>query len=74
MLLRCVDLIRTQKVLEEFQEGVCGGNFAPTVTTNRILRADYYWPTIFKDSYVMIIKCVSCQRFSGEMKRSTILL
>jgi hypothetical protein len=50
------------------------GHFAPIATTNRILREGYYWTTIFKDSYVMIRKCVSCQRFSEKVKRSTMSL
>jgi hypothetical protein len=74
MLLRCIDSTKSQKVLEEFHEGVCGGHFSPTTTAHRIMRVGYYWPTIFKDSYSMIRKCISCQKFSGKMKRATMLL
>jgi hypothetical protein len=38
------------------------------------MRVRYYWPTIFKDSYSMIRKCISCQKFSGRMKRETMPL
>jgi hypothetical protein len=63
-----------QKVLQEFHEGVCGGHFAPTTTSHRIMRVGYYWPSIFKYSYSMIIKCISCHKFSGKMKKATIPL
>jgi hypothetical protein len=61
-------------VLQEFHEGVCGGHFAPTTTAHRIMRVGYYWPTIFKDSYSMIRKCISCQKNSGKMKKETMPL
>jgi len=69
MLLRCIDSTKAQRVLQEFHEGVCGGNFAPKTTTHRIMRVGYYWPTIFKDYYSMMIKCISCQKNSGKMKK-----
>jgi len=55
--------------MQEFHGGICGGHFAPTNTTRKIIRAKFYWPSVFKDSYVMVRKCISCQQFSGKMKR-----
>jgi hypothetical protein len=60
---------KLKELIKEFHEGICGGHFAPTTTAHKIIRVGYYWPTIFKDSYVEIRKCVSCQKFSGKMKR-----
>ena len=74
MLLRCIDSTKSQKVIEEFHEGICGGNFAPTTTAHKIMRVGYYWPYIFKDSYSMIRKCISCQKYSWKMKRAVMLL
>jgi hypothetical protein len=74
ILLRCVDATKSQRLMEEFHEGIFGGHFTPTTTAHRIMRARYYWPTIFKDSYSMIRKCISCQKFSGKMKRETMPL
>jgi hypothetical protein len=42
----------------------------PKYTAHRIMRDGYYWPTIFKDSYSMIRKCISCQKHSGRRKRA----
>jgi hypothetical protein len=69
MLLRCVDEIKAQELIIEFHERICGGHFAPTTTAHTIIRTGYYWPSIFKDSYAMVRKCLSCQKFSGKMKR-----
>ena len=30
ILLRCVDENKTQELMREFHEGICGGHFAPT--------------------------------------------
>jgi len=74
MLLRCIDSMKVQKVLQQFHEGIFGGHFAPPTTTHRIMRARYYQPTIFKDYHSMIRKCLFYQKFSGKMKKATIPL
>jgi hypothetical protein len=66
--------MKAQNVLVEFHEGICRGHFAPTAITHIIMRVGYYWPTIFKDSYEMIRKCISCKRFSRKMKREAMSL
>lgn len=55
-------------------EGVCGGHFAPQVMVHCIVRAGFYWPTIFKDAYDFTRMCASCQKNSGRMKRETLPL
>jgi hypothetical protein len=74
ILLRCIYENQSQELIREFHEGICGGNFSPTATTHRIIRFGFYWPSMFKDSYAMIMKCVSCQQCLGKMKRSVMLL
>jgi hypothetical protein len=74
MLLRCIDPTKAQKVLQEFYEGISGGNSAPTTTAHIIMSVGYYWPTIFKDSYSTIRKCISCQKKSRNMKKATMTL
>ena len=63
ILLRCVDENKSQELIREFHEGICGGHFAPTATAHKIIRAGFYWPSIFKDSYTTVRRCVSCQQF-----------
>jgi hypothetical protein len=61
ILLRCVDENQTPKLMREFHEGICGGHFAPTSTAHKIIRVGFYWPSILRDPYATIRKCVSCQ-------------
>jgi hypothetical protein len=44
------------------------------VTAHKIIKVGYYWPTMFKDAYLMIRKCLPCQKFSGKMKREAMPL
>jgi hypothetical protein len=62
-------MVYYQELMREFHEGICGGDFAPTTTTHKIMRVGFDWTSIFRDSYDTIRKCVSCQQFSGKMKR-----
>jgi hypothetical protein len=63
ILLRCVDENQSQELIREFHEGICGGHFSPTRTTHKIIRAGFYWTSIFRDSYATLRKCFSCQQF-----------
>ena len=56
------------KVIEEFHKGYCGGHHYWKATVNKIFRAGYYWPTMFKDVYRKIAACHECQIFDGKRK------
>ena len=51
VLLRCLEKTEAEKVLQELHDGPAGGHYAGDATAHKILRAGYYWPTLFKDSY-----------------------
>jgi len=74
ILLRCINFTKAQIFLQEFHEGTCGGHFAPKTNTHTIIGEGYYWPTIFKESYSMIKKCISYHNFLGKMKKATMSL
>jgi hypothetical protein len=74
VLLGCLLAEKTNEILKEMHKGTCGGHFTLRVNAHCILRAGCYWPTIFKDSYVVIRKCPARQIFSRRMKRATILV
>jgi hypothetical protein len=74
ILLRCIDENQSQEMIRELHEGICGGNFAPTATTQKIIRSGFYWTSMFRELYAMIRKFVSCQHFSENMKRSAMPL
>eukprot|EP00253_Pinus_taeda_P036540 PITA_36540 len=57
-----------KKVMEDFHRGECGGHLFWKSIANKILRAGYYWLTLFADVYRMIKSCHKCQIFEGRQK------
>jgi hypothetical protein len=74
VILRCVDELESKKLLTEFHSGFCGGHFAAKTTAHKILRAGYYWPTIFSDVHKMVRGCQQCQLFTGKQKLAALPL
>jgi ribonuclease HI len=74
IILRCVDDVESKKLVDEFHGGFCGGHFAAKTTTHKILRAGYYWPTIFSDVHQFVRKCEPCQLFTGKQKLAALPL
>jgi hypothetical protein len=68
IILRCVNKEEAKKILEELHCGHCGGHFFAFATAHKILRAGYYWPTLFSDIYQHIRSCQPCQYFSDKPK------
>jgi len=55
-------------VLEDFHKGDCGGHLFWKTTANKILRAGYYWPSLFSDVFKAVKNCHECQIFEGKQK------
>ena len=51
ILLRCLDKTEIEGVISESHEGACGRHKYWKETTYKILRAGYYWPSLFSDVY-----------------------
>ena len=56
-------------ILKELHFGLSGGHFGGETTAHKILRAGYYWPTLFRDSYAFVRKCQECQLAAGRVKK-----
>jgi hypothetical protein len=39
-----------------------------------VLRAGYYWPTLFKHAHVLCHKCIVFQKVVGQVKKATFSL
>jgi transposase InsO family protein len=50
----------------EFHSGLCGGNHFWRTIAHKILRAGYYWHTLFTDVHRGVRACIPCQRFSRK--------
>ena len=60
VLLRCLEKEDAKKVMIDLHDGPAGGHFSRDTTAHKILRAGYYWPTLFKDAHAHVRKCNIC--------------
>ncbi|XP_059075423.1 uncharacterized protein LOC131875342 [Cryptomeria japonica] len=67
-LLFCLEKEQAHLVLAEMHDGVCGGHFTTNTTTHKVLRAGYFWPSLFKDAHAYVRKCEPCQKFAEKLK------
>eukprot|EP00253_Pinus_taeda_P034282 PITA_34282 len=68
ILLNCLVEKEAKKFMEDCHQGDCGGHLFWKSTTNKILRAGYYWLTLLIDVYKMVKRCHKCQIFEGKWK------
>ena len=68
LLLKCLPETEAEKIKQEFHAGECGGHLNWKATTKKILRAGYYWPTLFNDIHKMVISCHKCHISEGKRK------
>jgi hypothetical protein len=69
VLMRCLEKDEAKKVLLELHEGEAGGHFGGDTTAHNVLRAGYYWPTLFRDSHALCCKCIIFQKASGRLQK-----
>lgn len=66
VILICVNREESGKLMKEFHAEFCGGHYTSRITTHKILRAGYYWPTIFSDTLNFVKQCHPCPFFAGK--------
>ena len=66
VILRCVNEQESKKLITELHSGFCGGHYAADTTAHKILRAGYYWPSLFADVHKLFRSCQQCQLFTGK--------
>jgi hypothetical protein len=65
VLLRCLEKQDADKVIKEIHDGTTGEHFSRETIAHKILRAGYYWPTIFKYAHSYPKSCEAYQKFVG---------
>ena len=55
-------------MLNDCHSGACGGHMSGYATAQKILRAGYFWPSLFKDCITAVRKCHNCQVFDRKMR------
>jgi hypothetical protein len=68
IFLNCLLKDEADKALQDFHEGDCGRHLSWKTTANKILRAGFYWPTLFADVHKKVTSCHKCQVFEGKRK------
>ena len=51
-------------MLNDFHGGACGGHLSGLSIAQKLFRAGYFWPLIFKDCVNVVKKCHPCQVFT----------
>ena len=57
---RCLTHEEAKVVLNDCHGGVCGGHLSGISTTQKNLRAGYFWPSIFKYYVNAVKQCHPC--------------
>ena len=56
-------------IIVEAHEGIVGGHYAGKGTTQKVLRAGLWWPTLHKDAKEYYKACDVCQRIEKPSRR-----
>jgi hypothetical protein len=74
ILRRCVMEKERLMILAEAHEGIIGGHYAGKATTQKILRAGLWWPTLHKDAKEYYKAYDVCQRVGKHLQCKKIWL
>ncbi|XP_074350117.1 uncharacterized protein LOC141689659 [Apium graveolens] len=66
--LKCVNPDEANYSLWEVHEGICGDHLAAKALAYKVIKQDYYWPTIHADAVAYVKRCNKCQKFSNVPK------
>ena len=70
VFLRCLEREDASKIVIELHDEPAGGNYSGDTIAHKILRAGYYWQTLFKYSHAYARKCDVCQRSGGKLLKA----
>jgi hypothetical protein len=74
VLLRCINKDESVQIMTKFHSSECGGHHYWKITTHKILRASYYWPSLFFDVCTFVKTCDKCPRFLGKQQLKSLPL
>ena len=60
ILLNCLLEEEAKQKIKEFHSGDYGGHLYWKTTAHKILRASFYWPIVFADTYKQVSTCHQC--------------
>jgi hypothetical protein len=65
---RCLTFDEAEKALNDCHSGACGGHMSGYATAQKILRAGYFWPSLFNDCITAVQKCHACQTYNQKIR------
>jgi hypothetical protein len=65
---RCLNFEEAERALNDCHSGACGGHMSGYATAHKILRAGYFWPSLFKDCITAVQKCHACQTYNQKIR------
>jgi hypothetical protein len=65
---RCLTFDEAEKALNDCHSGECGGHMSGYATAQKILRAGYFWPSLFTDCITTVQKCHACQTYNQKIR------
>ena len=68
ILRHCLTHVETKVVLNDCHRGACGGHLSGLSIAQKILRAGYFWSSIFKYCVNAVKKCHPFQVFARNMR------
>jgi hypothetical protein len=74
VLMRCLDTQEAQTIMFDFHDSLCGGHNFWRTTNYNILRAGYFWTTLFTNVCAKIRACIKCQKFAGKQQLKSLPL
>lgn len=61
-------------MIKELHDDPDGGHFSARTTVMKIMRASYYYPSLFHDCHKYVMKCEKCAFFFGKQKLAALPL
>ena len=68
ILRRCLTHEEAEHFLNDSHSRACGGHLSGLATTQKILRASYFWPMIFKYCVEVVKHCHPCQLYTRKTR------
>ncbi|GKD78366.1 reverse transcriptase domain-containing protein, partial [Tanacetum coccineum] len=62
IIRRCVHGQEANDILKACQEGPTRGHHSVNLTARKVFDVCFFWPTIYRDAYLMMKSCDTCQR------------
>lgn len=64
MMFRCISIKEVGFIMKEVHEGVCESHIGGRALSGKILRAEYYWPSMLQEFARFLNRCEKCQIYA----------